>query len=62
MTELNLKDTRLFFLELTDTYRDYIPDNNVKKMVEDLAIALIDMVEEMQEEINLLKELNYKSN
>jgi hypothetical protein len=46
-----LQNHRLFFLELTDIWRDYIPDSNIKSLVEQKAMELIVEIERLQNEI-----------
>jgi hypothetical protein len=49
VTKTEFQDYKLFFLELTDVWREYIPDENLKKLVEEKALQLITEAERLQQ-------------
>jgi hypothetical protein len=49
VTSEELQDYRMFFLSLTDPYRYFIPDETIKKLVEEKALKLIIEVEKLQQ-------------
>lgn len=51
MTDKEIEDMRVFFLELTDQWRDYIPDEKVKRLVEEKSMRLIREVKDLKKKL-----------